>query len=104
MHRLILLWVQLCKWLSNRGIPLLWVSDPVTKKPSVSLTFVTVSFILCCVSVIAKWSNVSWLGGINFSDGYELFIASAGLYFGRKLSSGPGGSKLEDSTNPPPSV
>lgn len=59
-----------------------WVFDPKTKSESVSLTLLLVSFLIACTAIGLNIAKVTE----NTSSSAELFMACAGLYFGRKLS------------------
>lgn len=62
----------------------MWLNDPVTSKPSVSLTLAVVSFIACLAA-----SGLEMAGVVkNTSMVLELFLANAALYLGRRWSSG----------------
>lgn len=66
------------------GVPVPMVRDPKTKVGSVSLTLVFLSFNVWLFSVIGKIAGKA--GGIDTSACLQMFIACAGLYYGRKLS------------------
>ena len=62
----------------------IWKDDPVTKQPSVSLTFALTSFILA-----TGFSIGEALGQVKAAAPLmELFYACAALYFGRRLQIG----------------
>lgn len=75
----------LIKTMQEKGIPVLFVRDPKTKEPSVSLTMVVVSFGLCVIGIIGKMGGY-WQIDINQS--LNLLSISSALYWGRKFSSG----------------
>ena len=70
--------------LNSKGIPLPVVRDPVTQKPSVSLTTLVVSFAVCIVGLVGKVAG--FLGGVDMTQAITLFGVCAGLYLGRKMS------------------
>lgn len=72
------------KDLQDKGVVLLFVKDPVSKQPSVSLTLLIVSFTLCIVSLLTKFSGL--VGGVDVDNTFELLLITAGLYFSRGLS------------------
>jgi hypothetical protein len=78
----------------------LYLVDPKTKEPSVSLTLMAVSFFVALVAIglnIAKVTD-------NTSSAMELLITTAGLYFGRRLNfkgNVYGSDNPADNANPP---
>jgi len=72
------------KELQEKGVPLMWFKDPLTKLPSVSLTLMLISFTLVLFGLINKWAKI--VEGIDVDSSTELFLITAGLYFGRSLS------------------
>jgi len=72
------------KNLQDKGVVLLFVVDPVNKQPSVSLTLLIVSFTLCVISLLTKFSGL--VGGVDVDNTFELLLITASLYFGRSLS------------------
>lgn len=58
------------------------ISDPVSGRGSVSLTLVFLSFNLCLIGIVGKWSKVL---DIDVSQATNLFMICAGLYWGRKF-------------------
>ena len=69
----------------------IWLIDPSTGKPSVSLTLLIISFMAL---VIASGLHLKQLTN-NTSSLLELFYACASLYFGRRLSFSNGSSKTD---------
>ena len=71
----------------------LWVEDPTTNKPSVSLTLLCASFLGCIVGgalqIAGKVETVSIC--------LELFYGCSALYFGRRFSAG---GKTFDASSP----
>jgi ABC-type bacteriocin/lantibiotic exporter with double-glycine peptidase domain len=70
--------------LQEQGVPLLFVKDPVSKQPSVSLTLLLVAFLLSIFSLINKFAKV--VDGVDVENTLQLLIICASLYFGRSLS------------------
>jgi hypothetical protein len=75
---------EFAKQLNSLGIPLPMVRDPKTGMASVSLTLVVLSSIYVQVGLIGKYSKL--LDGIDLNQAMNFFLISAGLYFGRNLS------------------
>lgn len=75
---------QFAKQLNSLGIPLPLVRDPKTGIASVSLTLLFISSIYVQVGLIGKYSKL--LDGIDLNQAMNFFLISAGLYFGRNLS------------------
>jgi hypothetical protein len=73
---------QLARKMNDLGIPLPNVRDPKTGKGSVSLTLVFISFNLCLVGIVGKWSKVL---DVDINQAINLFMVCAGLYWGRKF-------------------
>lgn len=84
MRKLMNKWRHLCKYANERGIPVPLARDPKTDRGSVSLTLVFISFNVWLFGVIGKISGA--FGGIDNESALSMFIACAGLYWGRKLS------------------
>lgn len=70
--------------LQEQGVSLLFVKDPVSKQPSVSLTLLLVAFFLSIFSLINKFAKV--VDGVDVENTLQLLIICASLYFGRSLS------------------
>lgn len=71
-----------------------YLRDPKTKEPSVSLTLLVLSFMaLLVASTFHITGLVENTSGLN-----ELFITTAGLYFGRRIQTKSGNS-IETPTN-----
>lgn len=99
LHDLTEKWKTFVTSLNDKGIPVPLIRD--NGKGSVSLTMLFVSFNLCVAGIIGKWSGA--VGGINPQEAFNLFIACASLYFGRKLSKDSKGSvTLDDDNKTPP--
>lgn len=87
---------QIAYWQKN-GVPILFWRDEQKKAPSVSLTMMLVSFILCILSLINKAAKV--VEGVDVENSLQLFMICAGLYFGRsfgKLKSSEDEKKSEE--------
>ena len=74
------------KKLTDNGIVLAWVQDPVTKLPSVSLSNLILSILLVLIGIFSNY--FVFLKGVNADLCFNYFMVSAGLYFGRKISFG----------------
>jgi hypothetical protein len=72
------------KELQDQGFPIIFLKDPVTKLPSVSLTLLIISFAMCMLSLLNKFAKV--VDGVDIENTLELLIICASLYFGRSLS------------------
>jgi hypothetical protein len=75
---------QLIKELQDKGAPLVFLRDPITKLPSVSLSLLIISFILSIFALINKFAKV--VDGVDVENTLQLLIICASLYFGRSLS------------------
>lgn len=64
----------------------MWIIDPKTKEPSISLTMVVVMGVLCIIGAGLEMSGVVKSTSILM----ELFLTSCGLYFGRKFTGSKG--------------
>lgn len=84
MEELIKKWKELCMKANQHGIPVPLVRDPKKGRGSVSLTMVFISFNIWLVSIINDVAQV--FGGLNTDSAFNMFIACAGLYWGRKLT------------------
>lgn len=74
--------------LNSKGIPVPLIKDPKSGLGSVSLTLVFLSSLYVQVGLIGKYSKL--LDGIDLNQALNFFMISAGLYFGRNLSSNNG--------------
>jgi hypothetical protein len=70
--------------MQDNGVVLLFVRDPVQKKPSVSLTLLIVSFTLTVLSLLNKVAKI--VDGVDVENTLQLLIICASLYFGRSFS------------------
>jgi hypothetical protein len=64
----------------------MWVIDPVTGKPSVSLTLMVIAAAICVAAQCLEMAAVIKTTSMS----YEMFATTCGLYFGRKFSSSKG--------------
>lgn len=72
------------KQLQEKGLPLVFLRDPISKLPSVSLTLLIISFLLSVFSLINKFAKV--VDGVDVDNTLELLVITSSLYFGRSLS------------------
>lgn len=70
--------------LQEKGLPIVFFRDPVTKLPSVSLTLLLIAFALSIFSLINKFAKI--VDGVDVDNTLELLIVTASLYFGRSIS------------------
>jgi len=75
---------ELIKELQDKGATLVFLRDPITKLPSVSLSLLIISFILSIFALINKFAKV--VDGVDVENTLQLLIICASLYFGRSLS------------------
>lgn len=75
---------ELIKKMNDRGIPIPMIQDPVTKLPSVTLTFAVLSFNVALLGLLGKVADM--FKGVDVQQAIYLFGVSAGLYLGRKIS------------------
>lgn len=88
-------WDQVVRDANRRGIPIPMIREPKTGLGSVSLTLVFISFNVWLISVIGKAAGA--LGGVDSGQCLQMFLACAGLYWGRKFQSdGKGKVELGD--------
>ena len=90
-------WKRFTTWSAANGLPLIWIRDPVTKIPSVSLTLMVMTFVCCILGLINTIAKSKWLGDLDETSAFNLFMATTGLYFGRKLTT-PSGATLDPNT------
>lgn len=76
-------WKQFVVDMNSKGVPVPMIRDSKTGRGSVSLTLVFISFNVWLISIIGKAAGA--LGGMDPSHTLNMFMACAGLYFGRKL-------------------
>ena len=77
--------------LNEKGIPIPLLRDPKLDGPSVSLTLMVIAFVIAAGGLIGKFTK--FLGAVDISGANYLFISTAALYFGRKMSGD--GKKIE---------
>ena len=70
--------------LQEKGLPIVFLRDPLTKLPSVSLTLLLIAFALSVFSLINKFAKI--VDGVDVDNTLELLIVTASLYFGRSIS------------------
>ena len=70
----------------NSGDFSMWVNDPVTGKPSVSLTLLVIAATICVIAEGLEMAGVVKTTSMS----YEMFATACGLYFGRRFSSSKG--------------
>lgn len=75
---------ELIKELQDKGIPVIFLRDPITKLPSVSLSLLVISFVLSIFALINKFAKI--VDGVDIENTLQLLIICASLYFGRSLS------------------
>lgn len=76
-------WRNLVRYMNEHGIPLPMIR--VEGKASFSATLTFLAFNAWLVSVVGKAAGA--LGGMDTNATFQMFIACAGLYFGRKFQS-----------------
>ena len=69
--------------LNDPGAPFPMVRDPKTHKGSITATMVVISFAVCVVGVLGKYSKM--LGDVDISGAHYLLIISLSAYLGRKF-------------------
>lgn len=85
-------WKDFVRGMNERGVPLPMVR--ADGKASLSATLVFMSFNTWLISVIGKAAGA--LGGMDSGACLQMFMACAGLYFGRKFQRDEkGGVSLE---------
>lgn len=75
-------WKSFVNSMNEKGIPIPLIRDPKSGA-SVSLTLVFISFNVWLVSIIGKVAGA--LGGMDPGACLQMFLACAGLYWGRKF-------------------
>lgn len=76
-------WKEFVNGMNSKGIPVPMIRDGKTGMGSVSLTLMFISFNVWLLSIIGKAAGA--LGGMDPSHTLNMFMACAGLYFGRKF-------------------
>lgn len=87
-------WAKLVQTLNEKGIPVPYLRDPTTKISSVSLTLMSIAFGMWLIGIIGRVSGL--LDGVDVDSAFNMFIATASLYFGRRLKSENGKIELEE--------
>lgn len=82
-------WFEIVNKANANGVPVPLVRDAKTGLGSMSLTLVFISFNVWLVSVIGK--TAGYLGGMNPDQCLNMFLACAGLYWGRKFQQSESG-------------
>jgi len=72
------------KYWQEKGVPIFFWRDEQKKSPSVSLTMMIISFMLCVFSVIGKFAKIA--EGVDVENSMQLLIITSSLYFGRSFS------------------
>jgi len=88
MNKILEWWKSVVRDANERGVPLPMIR--VDGKASISATMMFLSFNIWLVSVIGKAAGA--LGGMDSGACLQMFIATAGLYFGRKFQRGADGT------------
>lgn len=83
---------ELIQKMNEHGIPIPLIQ--LEQKATFSGTLSFISFNVWVVSVVGKWSG--YLGGVDSGQCLQMFLACAGLYWGRKFQTGT--SSLETTT------
>lgn len=81
---------ELHKRMTELGIPVWFIRDPVKKQPSVSLTMMLISFTFYLFTMVNKFGK--WFSDVDGAA--QLLLITAGLYFGRSFSGGKGKASL----------
>lgn len=92
MGKIIEWWKSLVVSANEKGVPLPMIR--VDGKASISATMMFLSFNIWLVSVVGKAAGA--LGGMDSGACLQMFIATAGLYYGRKFQRGSDGSMSVD--------
>lgn len=85
---------RISKW-QEAGLPLIFLRDCKTKKPSITFSMLVTSFIMCVLALIGKITEI--VDGIIFNNALNLFIACSSIYFGRKFQKDGDKTILEES-------
>lgn len=86
-------WLEITRSMNERGIPIPMIRDSHTGKGSMSLTLVFISFNVWLMSVVGKIAG--HLGGMDPNQCLNMFLACAGLYWGRKFQKDGDKSELD---------
>lgn len=85
-------WLEIVRGANERGIPLPLIR--IDGKPTFSGTLTFISFNIWVISVIGKLAGS--LGGMNPDQCLNMFLACAGLYWGRKFQKDDKKSELSE--------
>ena len=77
---------EFIKQLQENGIPVVLLRDPTTKTQSLSFSLVIISATLVVLGVIGKFAKFA--GGFDIENSLSFFYGCAGMYLGRKITSG----------------
>lgn len=77
---------EFIKQLQDNGIPVILFRDYKTKAPSISFTLVIISAVIVILGLIGKTTKL--LGAVDIENSLSFFYGCAGMYIGRKFSSG----------------
>jgi len=69
--------------LNRLGVPLPFIRDPLTGKPSVSLTMMLIAFAQVQLALINKLANL--FGSPDLQSSIYVLFGMSALYFGRKM-------------------
>lgn len=75
---------EFLKKLQDSGIPVVLLTDPVTKTQSLTFTLVIVSALLVIFGLVGKFAKLA--GGFDIENSLSFFYACAGMYLGRKIT------------------
>jgi len=83
---------ELYNKLHESGIKLLYLRDPKTKEPSVTLTLFVISFNIYVFTLVNKLGK--WFSDVDGAS--QLFIACGCFYLGRSITKGTTKSEVEE--------
>lgn len=89
MDNLIAKWKDIVRGMNSRGIPVPLLRDSRTQKGSATLTMFWLSFNLCLISLIGKYSKQ--FEGIDINNSLQLLMITGGFYLGRSIVRGKDG-------------
>lgn len=75
------MWQKFVDYCTKRGIAVPVIRDPLTQKPSVSLTLVVVSAGIVMFGLFNKVAQL--VQGVDLDSALSFFYSSSALYFGR---------------------
>jgi hypothetical protein len=87
-------WKNFIDWASKKGIPVVFVRDPITQLPSVSLSLVVISTGFVMFGLFNKVANL--MSGVDMESALAFFYASCSLYFGRSVAKGVSPNNKEE--------